>query len=85
MISASEGCFMPKGSSKQILHALEKVPTGIMGLDEVTQGGIPKGRTTLVCGGPGTGKTMMALEFLVRGARDFKEPGVFFSFEESIN
>jgi len=76
---------MPKVPVKPMHHVLEKVPTGIKGLDEITLGGIPKGRTTLVCGGPGTGKTMLALEFLVRGARDFKEPGVFFSFEESID
>jgi circadian clock protein KaiC len=75
---------MPKASCKTVHHSLEKVPTGIKGFDEITQGGIPKGRTTLVCGGPGTGKTMMAIEFLVRGAKELKEPGVFFSFEESI-
>ncbi|HVN71921.1 MAG TPA: circadian clock protein KaiC [Desulfomonilia bacterium] len=75
---------MAKVPVKPIHHMLEKVQTGIRGFDEITQGGIPKGRTTLVCGGPGTGKTMMALEFLVRGAKEFKEPGVFFSFEESV-
>jgi circadian clock protein KaiC len=75
---------MPKVPAKPVHQALEKVLTGIKGFDEITQGGIPKGRTTLVCGGPGTGKTMMALEFLVRGAKEFKEPGVFFSFEESV-
>lgn len=62
---------------------LEKVPTGIQGLDEITCGGLPRGRTTLVCGGPGCGKTLMALEFLVHGATRFGEPGVFITFEET--
>ena len=60
-----------------------KAPTGIPGLDEVTDGGLPRGRTTLLCGGPGCGKTLMALQFLVRGAVDVGEPGVFIAFEES--
>src|SRR5262245_23996006 len=63
--------------------ALAKAPTGIRGLDEITLGGLPKGRPTLVCGGPGCGKTLFALEFLVRGAESFDEPGVFMSFEEN--
>jgi circadian clock protein KaiC len=62
---------------------LEKSPTGIKGLDEVTKGGLPKGRPTLVCGGAGSGKTLLAAEFLVRGALQFGEPGVFMSFEET--
>ena len=62
---------------------LEKVPTGIQGLDEITRGGLPRGRTTLVCGGPGCGKTLLALEFLVHGATRFGEPGVFITFEET--
>lgn len=62
---------------------LEKSLTGIKGLDEVTKGGLPKGRPTLVCGGPGSGKTLLAAEFLVRGALQFGEPGVFMSFEET--
>ena len=62
---------------------LEKVPTGIQGLDEITCGGLPRGRTTLVCGGPGCGKTLLALEFLVHGATQFGEPGVFIAFEET--
>ena len=60
-----------------------KAPTGIVGLDEITGGGLPKGRPTLVCGGAGCGKTLLAMEFLVRGATQFNEPGVFISFEES--
>ncbi|HEY3419629.1 MAG TPA: ATPase domain-containing protein, partial [Methanomassiliicoccales archaeon] len=53
------------------------------GFDEVTKGGLPRGRPTLVIGGPGSGKTLFAMEFLVNGASKFGEPGVFFSFEES--
>jgi len=62
---------------------LPKSPTGIPGLDEITDGGFPKGRPTLLCGGAGCGKTLLAMEFLVHGARQFNEPGVFMSFEES--
>jgi circadian clock protein KaiC len=62
---------------------LPKSPTGIRGLDEITQGGLPKGRPTLVCGGPGCGKTLLGMEFLVRGATEFQEPGVCISFEET--
>jgi len=63
--------------------ALDKAPTGVEGLDEITHGGLPSGRPTLVCGGPGCGKTILAMEFLVRGALEFDEPGLFVSFEES--
>jgi circadian clock protein KaiC len=62
---------------------LAKCPTGIHGLDEITGGGLPRGRPTLVCGGAGCGKTLFAVEFLVRGAMQFGEPGVFMSFEET--
>jgi circadian clock protein KaiC len=62
---------------------LGKSPTGIAGFDEVTNGGVPKGRPTIVCGGPGCGKTMFAVEFLVRGATEFNEPGVLMTFEET--
>jgi len=65
------------------LEALQKSPTGIEGLDEITRGGFPTGRTTLICGGAGCGKTLFATEFLVRGAIQYDEPGVFMSFEES--
>jgi circadian clock protein KaiC len=65
------------------LVPLQKAPTGIRGLDEITGGGLPKGRTTIVCGGPGCGKTMVGLEFLVRGALEFSEPGVLLAFEET--
>src|SRR5215472_10278836 len=63
--------------------ALEKVPTGIRGLDQVTHGGFPRGRTALVCGGPGAGKTLLGLEFLVRGALLYNEPGVCIALEET--
>jgi circadian clock protein KaiC len=63
--------------------ALPKVPSGIRGLDEITVGGLPRGRPTLVCGGAGCGKTLFAMEFLVRGAADYGEPGVFIAFEET--
>ena len=62
---------------------LAKSATGIRGLDEITRGGLPKGRPTLVCGGPGSGKTLLALTFLVNGARHFDEPGVLLTFEEN--
>ena len=65
------------------LKSLDKCPTGIRGLDEITEGGLPRGRPTLVCGGAGCGKTLLAMEFIVRGARDFGEPGVFMAFEET--
>lgn len=62
---------------------LPKSPTGIQGLDEITLGGLPRGRTTLVVGRAGSGKTLLGIEFLVHGALDFGEPGVFISFEET--
>lgn len=65
------------------LNGIAKAPTGIKGLDEITAGGLPLGRPTLVCGSAGSGKTMLAMEFLVRGALHFTEPGVFMAFEET--
>jgi circadian clock protein KaiC len=64
-------------------RALPKAPTGIGGLDEITDGGLPRGRPTLVCGTAGCGKTLLSMEFLVRGATQFDEPGVFVAFEET--
>ncbi len=61
---------------------MPKTPTGITGLDEITGGGLPKGRPSLICGEAGSGKTLMSLEFIIRGATEFKEPGVFIAFEE---
>ena len=66
------------------LDALPKARTGIQGLDEITGGGLPKGRPTLVSGSAGSGKTLFGLEFLFRGATEYGEPGVFVSFEETL-
>jgi circadian clock protein KaiC len=65
--------------------ALDKVPSGIDGFDALTFGGLPKGRPTLVYGGPGCGKTLFAMQFIARGAAEYGEPGVFLSFEETID
>ena len=65
------------------LSPLEKTPTGIPGFDEISEGGLPKGRTAIVCGGAGCGKTMFGVEFLVRGALEYNEPGVLMAFEET--
>jgi len=62
---------------------IAKCPTGIKGLDEISGGGLPRGRPTLVCGGAGCGKTLLGMEFVVRGAVTYGEPGVFMSFEET--
>jgi len=64
-------------------RGIPKSPSGIQGLDEITVGGLPKGRPTLVCGSAGCGKTLFGMEFLVRGATQFNEPGVCLSFEET--
>src|SRR3954467_139003 len=69
--------FTPAG------HGIRKAATGIQGLDEITNGGLPKGRPTLVCGGAGSGKTLLAASFLVNGAERCGEPGVFMTFEEN--
>ncbi len=74
---------MKKSEAYSHRKVLPKSPTDIQGLDEITGGGLPKGRPTLVCGGPGCGKTLFAMEFLVRGATEYNEPGVFISFEET--
>src|SRR3954466_14063599 len=67
---------------KSAPQVLPKCPTGIVGLDEITGGGLPRGRPTLICGGAGCGKSLMSMEFLVRGATEFGEPGVLMTFEE---
>lgn len=73
-----------KNRAQELLNnSLHKSPTGIQGFDEITGGGLPTGRPTLVCGGAGCGKTLFGMEFLVRGATQFNEPGVFMSFEET--
>ncbi len=74
---------MKKNKLQSQHKVLPKSPTGIQGLDEVTGGGLPKGRPTLVCGDAGCGKTLFAMEFLVRGATQYNEPGVFMAFEET--
>jgi circadian clock protein KaiC len=63
--------------------ALRKAPSGIAGFDEITGGGLPRGRTTLLMGGPGSGKTVFALQYLINGARNDGEPGIFVAFEET--
>ncbi len=73
----------PRRKSPALTRRLPKAPTGIRGLDEITGGGLPRGRPTLVCGGAGCGKTLLAAEFLVRGATEFGEPGVLMAFEET--
>lgn len=67
----------------QSIAGIPKALTGIFGFDEISKGGIPRGRTTLITGGPGSGKTIFALQTLVNGARDFGEPGIFVAFEEN--
>ncbi len=64
-------------------NGIAKCPTGIFGLDQIREGGLPKGRPTLICGAAGCGKTILGMEFLVRGATEFGEPGVFMAFEET--
>ena len=72
-----------KAPARASVREIAKAPTGVQGLDEVTGGGLPRGRPTLVCGGPGSGKTLLAMEFIVKGAMEFDEPGVFVAFEET--
>ncbi|MGA7645938.1 MAG: ATPase domain-containing protein, partial [Terriglobales bacterium] len=72
---------MPRAKPNVVRTSLAKAPTGIQGLDEVTGGGLPKGRVTLVCGSAGCGKSLLAMEFLVHGAVRYGEPGVCMDFE----
>ena len=71
-----------KSVRSSLLKVETKAPTGIAGFDEITNGGLPHGRTTLLVGGSGSGKTVLALQFLVHGAQECKEPGIFVAFEE---
>jgi circadian clock protein KaiC len=71
-----------RGARSSSLRPLEKVPSGVKGLDDVLDGGLPKGRPTLLCGSAGCGKTLLAMQFLCRGVVDSGEPGVFVAFEE---
>jgi circadian clock protein KaiC len=73
----------PSKQNKQQVKLLPKSPTGIPGMDEITGGGLPKGRPTLIAGSAGCGKTLFAMEFLINGAIQYDEPGVFVAFEES--
>ena len=74
---------MKRAHDPKDLSSLAKCPTGIQGLDEITNGGLPKGRPTLVCGAAGCGKTVLAMEFVLRGALTYGEPGVVMAFEEN--
>ncbi|MBP1714351.1 MAG: circadian clock kinase KaiC [Deltaproteobacteria bacterium] len=74
---------MAKGNGKFSQASLPKTPTGIPGLDEITGGGLPQGRPTLICGSAGCGKTLLAMHFLVQGVLQYHEPGVFMTFEEN--
>jgi circadian clock protein KaiC len=74
-----KGFMAKKGFDR---HEIQKAPTGIPGLDDITYGGLPAGRPTLVAGGPGSGKTLLGVSFLVEGAQRFNEPGVLLTFEE---
>ena len=73
----------PKKTKTSARHQLQKCPTGIKGFDEITQGGLPQNRITLVGGGTGSGKTLLGIDFVINGATDYDEPGVFMSFEET--
>nr|WP_044200629.1 circadian clock protein KaiC [Oscillochloris trichoides] len=74
---------MRSTTTPHALPPLPKAPSGIHGIDVITEGGLPRGRPTLVCGNAGCGKTLLAMEFLVRGATEYAEPGLFVSFEET--
>jgi len=74
---------MSRAKSNVIRPQLAKAPTGIEGLDQVTGGGLPQGRVTLLCGSAGCGKSLFAMEFLVHGAVRYGEPGVYMDFEET--
>jgi circadian clock protein KaiC len=73
------------GNKTANIRELVKVPSGIKGLDVITGGGLPKGRPALISGGPGCGKTLFAMEFIIRGITDYNDPGVFVAFEEKID
>jgi circadian clock protein KaiC len=77
-----EDTIQRTGIPPAVPNGIQKSRTGIAGFDEITLGGLPAGRPTLVCGGPGCGKTLFAMQFLIKGAVEFGEPGVFMSFEE---
>src|SRR5271168_653464 len=72
-----------KSARSPAATAARKAPTGIAGFDEITGGGLPRGRTTLLVGGPGSGKTIFSLQFLANGVRNYDEKGIFVAFEET--
>src|ERR1700730_12004213 len=74
---------MGSPTENQDVAGLHKTPTGIEGFDLITGRGLPRNRTTLLMGGPGSGKTVLALQTLVNGARQWGEPGIFVAFEEN--
>jgi len=82
-MAAAKNKTLPDRRNMIKTRRLPKEKTGIAGLDEVLNGGVPSGRNTLIVGGPGSGKTLIGMEFLVRGAQDFNQPGICMSFEES--
>jgi circadian clock protein KaiC len=73
----------PKKTKAFNHNQIHKCPTGIIGFDQITEGGLPKNRTTLICGGAGSGKTLWGIDFLINGAINYNEPGIFMSFEET--
>ncbi|MDB4994338.1 MAG: circadian clock protein KaiC, partial [Myxococcaceae bacterium] len=86
-MTRSQGKRTPRKAAKSAKRnqTLHKAATGITGLDQVTSGGLPQGRPTIVCGGPGSGKTLLAMQFLVHGAVHDDEPGVYLTFEETVD
>jgi len=81
----TDGIQRNKAGSKHAQQYVAKTPTGTDGLDEITRGGIPTGRNTLVCGGAGSGKTLFAMKYLLCGAMEYDEPGLCVSFEENAD
>src|SRR5471030_1588952 len=85
VLGSKDGC-MPKApkQTKALNHnQIHKCPTGIKGFDQITEGGLPKNRTTLISGSAGSGKTLLGIDFLINGATNYNEPGIFMSFEET--
>src|SRR6202453_5163147 len=78
-----ENAILSNGTDRAVGPTLDKTPTGISGLDQILAGGLPRGRVTLVAGSAGAGKTLLGMNFLVAGARQYGEPGVLVTFEES--
>ena len=83
LVPAGTSPKVPGGQPPTLAPEIEKAPSGIEGLDEITRGGLPRGRPTLVCGGAGSGKTLLAVSFLVHGIERLDEPGVLMTFEEN--